>query len=61
MDVTMAPFIALSIMNAEDRAAGSGSTAYKAYFINTTIYTKYKSNVDTILTTDGYSQCIVTA
>lgn len=61
MDIDMAAFIALSIMNAEDRKAGNGIVSYKAYFVTTTMYTKYKNSVDTILKTDGYSQCITAA
>lgn len=34
---------------------------YRAYFVNTTLYLRYKADVDTILTTDGYGDCIVTA
>ena len=34
---------------------------YRAYFVNTTLYLRYKGEVDTILTTDDYTDCIVTA
>ena len=38
-----------------------GVNKYKAYFIKPAIhvYEKYRAGVDTILTTDGYEDCIV--
>ena len=37
-----------------------GQDKYKAYFINTRLYLRYKADVDNILTLDGYGDCIVT-
>ena len=61
--IDMATFIALAIMRAADISLKDGQDKYRAYFINTNIYSKYKADVDTILTTDTnpiYAQCIVT-
>lgn len=58
----MAPFIALVIMQARDAGgAQAGQAKYRAYFINTNLYLRFKPDVDTILQTDGYGDCIVTA
>lgn len=59
--MNMAPFIALVIMQAKD-AGGvqAGQDKYKAYFVNTRLYLRFKPDVDTILQTDGYGDCIVT-
>lgn len=32
---------------------------YKSYFVNISIYEKWRSEVDSLLTSDGYSECIV--
>lgn len=37
-----------------------GQEKYRAYFVNTSIYAKYQTAVDDILTTEGYAACIVT-
>ena len=55
----MTTFIAESIKRAEKKN-GTGLTLYRAYFINTTFYEGYRENVDMILLTDGYGQCIAT-
>ena len=34
---------------------------YTAYFISTSLYLRYKPEVDATLTIDGYEACIVTA
>jgi len=56
----MAEFIANAIMNACD-AGGvtAGRTKYNAYFGRTRIYERFREKVETILTTDGYGDCIV--
>jgi len=59
----MSRFIATVIERAADVSLEKGQEKYRAYFINTNIYSKYKADVDTILTTDTnpiYAQCIVT-
>lgn len=56
----MVTFIAKMIMKQADIGVEKGQDKYRAYFINTNIYSKWKAEVDTILTTDGYEDCIVT-
>ncbi|CDV96343.1 Hypothetical protein DPCES_5345 [Desulfitobacterium hafniense] len=55
----MATFIAGRIETARDISLEAGQDKYRAYFINTTLYLKYKSDVDAILLQDGYGDCIV--
>ena len=38
----------------------SAQAKYRAYFINTTRYVRFKADVDTNLQTGGYGDCIVT-
>lgn len=61
-ETNMAVFMANSIMN---RKKSQGLTVaqnlYQAYFINTTMYAAFKSDVDSILAAEGYSDCIVVA
>lgn len=58
----MSIFMANSI---EEEFDNNGLTAaqdlYRAYFINTKLYLKKKAAVDTMLISDGYGDCIVTA
>ena len=56
----MAEFIANAIENACD-AGGveAGRAKYNAYFSRTRIYERFREKVETILTTDGYGDCIV--
>ncbi|NRU52596.1 hypothetical protein [Clostridium beijerinckii] len=57
----MSTFIALQIMKAYDtNGLEAGQAKYRGYFISTKLYLAYKADCDTILTTDGYSQVIVT-
>ena len=56
----MSTFIAQRIMKDADISIQKGQAKYRAYFINTKIYAKYKEEVDVILATDGYDACIVT-
>ena len=55
----MITFIAKRIMECADRGLEIGKTKYAAYFSNTAMYVKYKEEVDVILTTDGYAECII--
>lgn len=55
----MITFIAGRIMLDADKSTQQGQDKYKAYFVNTSIYHKYKNDVDTILRTDGYIDVIV--
>lgn len=55
----MIPFISVMIMKAADKSLKEGQDYYRAYFVNTSLYVRYKDGVDTILQTDGYGDCIV--
>lgn len=55
----MSTFIANAIMKQADKSTELGQAKYKAYFVNTSIYSKWQSDVDTILETEGYGECIV--
>lgn len=55
----MCTFIAGRIMKARESSIAEGKAKYKAYFVNTKIYEKYRADVETILITDGYEDCIV--
>lgn len=57
----MVAFIADRIMLEANKSLELGQEKYRAYFINTSLYLKYKQDVDTILQTDGYGDVIVTA
>lgn len=56
----MATFIANMIMKQANISTESGQAKYKAYFVNTQLYAKYQSDVDTVLNDKGYEGCIVT-
>lgn len=55
----MKDFIARMIMKQADVSLEKGQDKYRAYFINTSIYAKWKEDVDAILTKKGYEECIV--
>ena len=56
----MVEFIARRIEEAKEQGgATAGQAKYKAYFVKTSIYRKYRDDVDTILETDGNEDCIV--
>lgn len=57
----MSTFIASMIMKQADISEEKGQAKYRAYFVKTTLYLKWKEDVDTILETEGYDNCIVTA
>lgn len=57
----VAEFIAKKIMEARDISLLDGQAKYRAYFVKIpTLYGKWKLDVDTILISDGYDDCIVT-
>jgi len=56
----MSTFIARMIEQAAERSEEQGKAKYRAYFVRTLIYAKWKPDVDTILITDGYEDIIVT-
>ena len=56
----MIGFIAMVIEDARDISLLNGQAKYRAYFINTTRYERFRLDVESILTIDGYDDCIVT-
>ena len=57
----MTTFIASRIMEEADKSVEAGQKKYRAYFVKTRLYKRWKDNVDTILKTDGYEDVIVEA
>lgn len=57
----MVKFIAIRIEKEADKSLEAGQAKYEAYFVNTGIYEKYRADVDTKLTADGYADVIVEA
>ena len=57
----MTTFIASRIMEEADKSVEAGQKKYRAYFVKTRLYKRWKDNVDTILKTDGYEEVIVEA
>lgn len=55
----MSTFIAQRIMKDAEISIERGQAKYRAYFVSTKLYLKYKEDVDVILATDGYEACIV--
>lgn len=56
----MGTFIANMIMKQAAVSIESGQAKYRAYFVDTTLYAKWQQDVDSILTANGYEDCIVT-
>lgn len=56
----MCTFIAWMIEMQADISLEKGQNKYRAYFVKTKIYARYKAEVDSILEIDGYGECIVT-
>ena len=52
---------AAKIVDGKPTNVAAGQEKYKAYFINTTMWTPYKADVDAILKVDGCADCIVVA
>ena len=55
----MNTFIARMIMVQADKNLKAGQDKYRAYFVRTKLYEKRRNDVETILITDGYEECIV--
>lgn len=55
----MNTFIARMIMTQADKNLKAGQDKYRAYFVRTKLYEKWRNDVETILITDGYEECIV--
>ena len=56
---SMTTFIARMIMEQADRSTENGQDKYRAYFVNTKLYTKWQEDVNSILETDGCGDVIV--
>lgn len=57
----MTEFISRMIMKYADQDLEKGQELYRKYFINTTIYEKYRKEVDEILKQSGLEAVIVNA
>lgn len=55
----MITFMAQRIELEREKSLEVGQIKYRAYFVNTTLYLKWKADVDAILIQDGYGDCIV--
>ena len=59
----METFMATRIEEARDISLEKGQAKYRAYFVRKSaarLYVRYQDNVNVILETDGYEDCIVT-
>lgn len=56
----MSTFIAKQIMKKRAISLEEGQNLYRAYFLNTSLYLKWKSDVDSILQLEDCGDCIVT-
>lgn len=59
----METFMATRIEEARDISLEKGQAKYRAYFVRKSaarLYGRYQDNVNVILETDGYEDCIVT-
>ena len=50
----MTTFIASRIMEEADKSVEAGQKKYRAYFVKTRLYKRWKDNVDTILKKEGW-------
>lgn len=55
----MTTFIARRIMEEAGKSTEAGQKKYRAYFVKTRLYKRWKDEVDIILDTDGYDEVIV--
>lgn len=55
----MVGFIARMIGMARAELLEKGQDKYKAYFVRTSLYLQFKTEVDAILIQDGIGDCIV--
>lgn len=56
----MSKFIAGRIIREAEASLERGQAKYRAYFVNITIYEKYRADAEAILIANGYEDCIVT-
>ena len=55
----MTTFIASRIIEEAEKSVEAGQKKYRAYFVKTRLYKRWKDEVDIILDTDGYDEVIV--
>ena len=55
----MNTFISRMIMVQAYKNLKAGQDKYRDYFVRTKLYEKWRNDVETILITDGYEECIV--
>lgn len=56
----MSAFIARAIEREAEKSTERGQAKYRAYFVRTRLYEKWRAEVDSILDVDGYSEVITT-
>ena len=56
----MVGYIVKTIKRARAISLEAGQAKYRAYFVNTLNYAEEKIDLDVILGTDGFADCIVT-
>jgi hypothetical protein len=56
----MGTFIAQRIILEREKSLEAGQEKYRAYFVQTSLYLKWKPEVDATLNQVGYGDCIVT-
>ena len=56
----MVEFIAKRILKEAKNSIEQGQAKFRSYFVKTKIYAEFKAGVITILTNEGFSDCIVT-
>lgn len=56
----MSAFIASMIIKRAEKSIEEGKKLYKRYFIDIKLYERWRKEVDTILSSEGYSEVIVT-
>lgn len=55
----MENFIKNQIVRQANVSEELGKDKYTAYFINTSLYEKYRAGVDALLIEEGYGNCII--
>ena len=55
----MVTFMARRIIEEAEKSVEAGQKKYRAYFVKTRLYKRWKDDVDTVLKTDGYDEVIV--
>lgn len=55
----MTTFIAMMIEREADKRLEQGQDKYRAYFVNTRLYEKWREEVNSILEVDGYKDVII--